>query len=110
MVIETVAAPPYDGKSDLPDIARTLQLEIDDLFPVAEVLHYLGFAEIKEGDILLSAAARNFADLDTQTRKVVFARPCSPRSPLLSKSDTCSTSAPVTTLPGYASHRSSRTI
>jgi len=24
---------------DLPDIARTLQLEIDDLFPVAEVLH-----------------------------------------------------------------------
>jgi NitT/TauT family transport system ATP-binding protein len=73
-LIETVAAPPYNGKADLPEIARTLQLEIDDLFPVAEVLHYLGFAEIKEGDILLSAAARNFADLDTQTRKEVFAR------------------------------------
>src|ERR1700756_3730475 len=73
-LIETGAAPPYDGKADLPEIARTLQLEIDDLFPVAEVLHYLGFAEIKEGDILLSAAARNFADLDTQTRKEVFAR------------------------------------
>jgi NitT/TauT family transport system ATP-binding protein len=73
-LIETVAAPPYNGKADLPDIARSLQLEIDDLFPVAEVLHYLGFAEIKEGDILLSAAARNFADLDTQTRKEVFAR------------------------------------
>jgi NitT/TauT family transport system ATP-binding protein len=73
-LIETVAAPPYNGTADLPDIARTLHLEIDDLFPVAEVLHYLGFAEIKEGDILLSAAARNFADLDTQTRKEVFAR------------------------------------
>ena len=73
-LIETVAAPPYNGKADLPEIARTLQLEIDELFPVAEVLHYLGFAEIKEGDILLSAAARNFADLDTQTRKEVFAR------------------------------------
>ena len=70
-LIETVAAPPYNGKADLPEIARTLQLEIDELFPVAEVLHYLGFAEIKEGDILLSAAARNFADLDTQTRKEV---------------------------------------
>jgi NitT/TauT family transport system ATP-binding protein len=73
-LIETVAAPPYNGKADLPELARTLQLEIDDLFPVAEVLHYLGFAEIKEGDILLRAAARNFADLDTQTRKEVFAR------------------------------------
>jgi NitT/TauT family transport system ATP-binding protein len=73
-LIETVAAPPYDGKADLPELSRGLQLEIDDLFPVAEVLHYLGFAEIKEGDILLSPAARDFADLDTQTRKEVFAR------------------------------------
>jgi NitT/TauT family transport system ATP-binding protein len=46
-LIETVAAPPYNGKADLPDIARTLQLAIDDLFPVAELLHHLGFAEIK---------------------------------------------------------------
>jgi len=72
-LIETVAAPPYDGKADLPEIARTLQLEIDELFPVAEILQYLGFAEIKEGDILLSSAARSFADLDTQSRKRMFA-------------------------------------
>src|SRR5277367_6137841 len=37
-LIETVAAPPHDGEADLPDIARSLQLEVDDLFPVAEVL------------------------------------------------------------------------
>jgi len=72
-LIETVAAPPYDGEADLPEIARTLQLEIDELFPVAEILQYLGFAEIKEGDILLSSAARSFADLDTQSRKRMFA-------------------------------------
>jgi NitT/TauT family transport system ATP-binding protein len=72
-LIETVAAPPYDGQADLSEFARTLQLEIDELFPVAEILHYLGFAEVKEGDIQLSAAARNFADLDTQTRKEIFA-------------------------------------
>ena len=72
-LIETVAAPPYDGMADLPEIARTLQLEIDELFPVAEILQYLGFAEIKEGDILLSSAARSFADLDTQSRKRMFA-------------------------------------
>jgi NitT/TauT family transport system ATP-binding protein len=72
-LMETVAAPPYDGKADLPEIARTLQLEVDELFPVAEVLQYLGFAEIKEGDIMLSAAARDFAELDTQARKKIFA-------------------------------------
>jgi NitT/TauT family transport system ATP-binding protein len=72
-LIETVAAPPHDGEADLPDIARSLQLEVDDLFPVAEVLQYLGFAEIKEGDIQLSADARNFAELDPQSRKKMFA-------------------------------------
>ena len=45
--------------------AETIRTDLLDL--------YLGFAEIKEGDILLSAAARSFADLDTQTRKKVFA-------------------------------------
>ncbi|MBO0736839.1 MAG: AAA-associated domain-containing protein [Alphaproteobacteria bacterium] len=72
-LIETVAAPPYNGKADLPEIARTLQFEIDDLFPVVELLQYLGFAEITDGDIVLSAAARTFADLDTQARKTMFA-------------------------------------
>jgi NitT/TauT family transport system ATP-binding protein len=73
-LIETVAAPPYHGKADLPELACNLQLEIDELFPVAEILHYLGLAEIREGDIVLLAAARNFAELDTQTRKEIFAR------------------------------------
>jgi NitT/TauT family transport system ATP-binding protein len=72
-LIETIAAPPYGGKADLPDIARTLQLEVDDLFPIAEVLQYLGLAEIKEGDIELSADARKFAELDPQPRKTMFA-------------------------------------
>jgi NitT/TauT family transport system ATP-binding protein len=73
-LIETVAAPPYHGNADLPEIARNLQLEVDDLFPVAEVLQYLGFAEVREGDIRLSADARNFAEFDPQSRKTMFAQ------------------------------------
>jgi NitT/TauT family transport system ATP-binding protein len=72
-LIETVAAPPYGGNADLPELARNLQLEVDDLFPIAEVLQYLGFAELREGDIRLSADARNFAELDPQSRKTMFA-------------------------------------
>jgi NitT/TauT family transport system ATP-binding protein len=73
-LIETVAAPPYGGKADLPEIARNLQLEVDDLFPVAEMLQHLGFAELREGDIRLTPDARNFAELDPQSRKTMFAQ------------------------------------
>jgi NitT/TauT family transport system ATP-binding protein len=72
-LIETVAAPPYRGQADLPEIARTLQLEIDDLFPVAELLQSLGFAELAQGDIVLRPAARTFAEADPETRKRLFA-------------------------------------
>jgi NitT/TauT family transport system ATP-binding protein len=72
-LIETLAASPYDGRADLPELARSLQLEIDDLFPIAEGLQLLGFAEVQEGDIRLTPAARTFADSDTQQRKRLFA-------------------------------------
>jgi len=72
-LVETVAAPPYNGQADLPAIAATLQLEVDDLFPIAEALQLLGFAELAQGDIKLTADGRQFAMTDTQTRKRVFA-------------------------------------
>ena len=72
-LIETVAMAPYNGKADLPEIARTLHLEVDDLFPVAEMLQHLGFADVQEGDILLTQAGKVFADYGTQERKLMFA-------------------------------------
>ena len=72
-LIETVAAPPYQGNADLPEIARSLQLEVDDLFPIAEMLQYLELADLKEGDIQLNTAGRNFAELDPESRKAIFA-------------------------------------
>ncbi|AJC19986.1 AAA-associated domain-containing protein [Pandoraea pulmonicola] len=72
-LLEALAVPPYNGRADLPEIAQTLLLEVDDLFPVAEILDQLGFAELKEGDILLTAAGKRFVDMSTQERKVLFA-------------------------------------
>ncbi len=72
-LIETVAAPPYDGTANLPEIAHELQFEVDELFPVVEILNHLGFAEIKDGDIVLTPPARSFAQLDTEARKKMFA-------------------------------------
>jgi NitT/TauT family transport system ATP-binding protein len=71
-LVETVAAPPYDGTADLPVVAHTLHLELDELLPVAEALHLLGFAEVAHGDVALTDAGRAYAEADTQQRKRIF--------------------------------------
>ncbi|AJP58747.1 nitrate ABC transporter ATP-binding protein [Pandoraea vervacti] len=84
-LLEALAVPPYNGRADLPDIAQTLLLEVDDLFPVAEILDQLGFAELKEGDILLTPAGKRFVDVSTQERKVLFAEHLLRHVPLAAK-------------------------
>jgi len=72
-LLETVDAKPYEGKADLPHIAQALQMEIDDLFPVAETLQLLRFAELAEGDLRLTPAGRRFAHGEVDERKRLFA-------------------------------------
>ena len=73
-LIEAVAGEPYRGHADLPAIASTLQMEIDDLFPAAEALNLLRFAELTGGDIKLTAAGREFAVADLADRKRMFSQ------------------------------------
>jgi NitT/TauT family transport system ATP-binding protein len=71
-MLEEIAAPPYNGKADLPALADSLNMEIDELFPVAETLQLLRFAELEEGDLKLTAAGRRFVDADVDSRKKLF--------------------------------------
>jgi NitT/TauT family transport system ATP-binding protein len=73
-LIETVAGAPYGGKADLPVIASTLQKEVDDLFPIAETLQMLRFADIGGGDLCLTEAGRSFAEAEIDERKRLFRR------------------------------------
>jgi len=73
-LIEAVAAAPYEGKADLPDIAGDLQLEIDDLFPITEAVQTLHLGDVEGGDIKLTALGKRFADADTNERKEIFSR------------------------------------
>jgi len=59
--VDAVAGPPGEGQADLADIARLSALEAKDLLAVAEALHILEFAELKDGAIKLTAAGRVFA-------------------------------------------------
>ncbi len=70
--VETLLSPPYGGHAELATIAGPLALEINDLFPIAEALHILEFAELKDGTIKLTAAGRVFAQSGTEERKRLF--------------------------------------
>jgi len=71
-LLEELAAPPYNGRADLPHLADSLQLEIDELFPLAETLQLLRFAEVEEGDLKLTPAGKRFAEADVDQRKKMF--------------------------------------
>ena len=73
-LLETVDAAPYNGEADLPVIASSLQLEIDDLFPAAETLQMLRFGELIGGDFRLTPEGRRFAQAETDDRKRLFAQ------------------------------------
>ena len=49
-------------------------MEVDDLFPVAEALQLLRFAEIEGGDIRLTDTGKQFAEGGTDDRKKLFQR------------------------------------
>src|ERR1700726_3752627 len=73
-LMEAVAAAPFNGTADLPKIASDLQMEIDELFPVAETLQMLRFAEVEGGDIKLSEDGLAFAHAALDQRKHIFLR------------------------------------
>ena len=82
-LLETLAAPPYDGRADLPALAATLQLEADELLPLGESLQLLGLGVLEEGDIRLNATGREFAEADTDRRKAIFAAALRAHVPLV---------------------------
>jgi len=71
-LIEILAAAPYNGQAELDALASSLALEINDLFPIAEALHILEFAELKDGALKLTTAGHVFARSNTDERKRLF--------------------------------------
>ncbi len=72
--LEELASREEQVKVDLPELAEALHFEIDELFPITEVLEILHFARVSEGDIELTDAGRALVDADIQDRKKIFAQ------------------------------------
>lgn len=61
-----------DGRMDIYQLGRDLMMEIDDLLPNIEGISMLKFAEVKEGDIIITPLGSRFIESDTEEGKEIF--------------------------------------
>ena len=84
-LLETLVAPPYDGRADLPALAGALQLEADELLPMGEALQLLRFANLEEGDLIVTDTGRQFVAAGTDPRKAQFGAALRAHVPLVAQ-------------------------
>jgi NitT/TauT family transport system ATP-binding protein len=73
-LVEAIAAAPYHGRADIPELDQAMQLGTDEMLHIIESLRILKFAEVAKGDVMLTPIALEFADADTQRRKQIFSQ------------------------------------
>lgn len=72
-LMEALAAEPYNGTADLPELADQMGFGMDQLFPLLEALDILTFARVEGGDAELTASGKSYVDADILRRKEIFA-------------------------------------
>ena len=60
------------GKEDLYHVAEDLQMEVDDLLPIAEAARLLEFVKLEKGDLEITESGKAFAEADIGGRKSLF--------------------------------------
>ena len=72
-IIELIASEEFEDHADLPEIAESLHLDIDELFSITEALEILRLATVAEGDIQLTQIGHELAGVDLLKQKTIFA-------------------------------------
>lgn len=74
-LLETMLDHEEKGEIDLPELAEDLHLDVNNIFPLTEVLDMIRFANINEGGkITFTKYGKNFAKADILERKQIFAK------------------------------------
>jgi NitT/TauT family transport system ATP-binding protein len=60
------------GREDLPKLADSLRLEVDDLLPAVDAAALLGLAEVAHGDVTITAAGKEFATASVHRSHKIF--------------------------------------
>ncbi|HEY2384988.1 MAG TPA: nitrate/sulfonate/bicarbonate ABC transporter ATP-binding protein [Terriglobia bacterium] len=72
------------GREDLPKLAESLRLEVDDLLPAVDASAMLGFAEVAHGDVTITDAGREFATAGVHRSHEIFKEQLLARVPFIS--------------------------
>jgi NitT/TauT family transport system ATP-binding protein len=60
------------GREDLPKLAESLRLEVDDLLPAVDAAALLGFAIVAHGDVMITDVGREFATAGIHRSHEIF--------------------------------------
>lgn len=72
-LVEAMEEREIDGKINLPELAESLHLDVNNVFPLTEVLDMLRLAKITEGELTFTEAGKRFAAASILERKQIFA-------------------------------------
>jgi NitT/TauT family transport system ATP-binding protein len=72
------------GREDLPKLAESLRLEVDDLLPAVDASAMLGFAEVAHGDVTITPAGKEFATAGVHRSHEIFKEQLLKRVPFAS--------------------------
>jgi NitT/TauT family transport system ATP-binding protein len=60
------------GREDLHDLARDLPMEADQLLPIVDAANLLDLVDLAQGDVVLTAVGRRFAEANPRERRQLF--------------------------------------
>ncbi|MBV9265007.1 MAG: nitrate/sulfonate/bicarbonate ABC transporter ATP-binding protein, partial [Acidobacteriaceae bacterium] len=72
------------GREDLPKLAESLRLEVDDLLPAVDASVLLGFAMVQHGDVNMNEIGQEFATADVHRSHEIFKEQVLKNVPFLS--------------------------
>ncbi|MBV9891680.1 MAG: AAA-associated domain-containing protein [Rhizobacter sp.] len=71
-IVDLLAASPFNGRADLPQLADEAELADEELFPTYEALSLLGLAVVEKGDIALTPLGSRYALAEHAERQSIF--------------------------------------
>jgi len=72
-LLEEIGERQDKGTVDLPGLADSVRLDVNDLFPVLEALSVLGLAKISEGLVTMTPKGHLLLEADITEKKIIFA-------------------------------------
>ncbi|TFW06792.1 nitrate/sulfonate/bicarbonate ABC transporter ATP-binding protein [Oxalobacteraceae bacterium OM1] len=84
-VLDLLAAPPFNGRADLPQLAEDAELPDEELFPTYEALGLLGLAHVEKGDIALTPLGQRYAEAEHTLRQEIFGQQLLTHVPLAAR-------------------------